>query len=309
MDRVPLEAMVSVLCPLSTVHKIFINSIADEPIILDDDNRSEDGDGNLDTEFAPLTFHSGQPNYNAFNLETPPILFNRTVSERDNDHGISNDETTLTAKRQRSVSPDSVVRRASVSPLPHSKDAKRSRDNIDYSDPDEWADDDVQSKRQRLSTLSSKTALERYKNRSQHSSSPTSEEGDGTLSASVDSKPTSTVGTTPAAVEPALPTEPRLVTQLLDANQIWEVRKIIGKEDVDGVLHYRVVWAETLEPEYSLGHAKELLDKFEAQLRAQREAKNKGGPGLKRGEQVVVEAGGSGDQQQKKHRGRPRKQR
>jgi hypothetical protein len=302
---VPLAAMVSVLRFLGTAHKIFINNIADEPIILDSDNRSEDGDDDLHTGPAPRTLDSGQPSRGTFNLETPHILSNRIVSERDNDHSISNDETTLIAKRQMSVSPLSTVRHASMSPLLHNKDAKRSRENIDYSDPDELGDDDVWSKRQRLSPLSGRTALKRHKNRSQHCPSPTSEE-EGTLSASVDSEPASTPGTPSAAFKPALPTE--LATQLLDANQDWEVRKIIGKEDINGVPHYLVDWHPTLVPEHSLGDAKELVDKFEARLRAQREAKNEGGPGLKRGERVVVEADGLGGQQQKKRRGRARKQ-
>lgn len=32
------------------------------------------------------------------------------------------------------------------------------------------------------------------------------------------------------------------------------------------MLHYLVVWSETLVPEQSLGHVKELLDEFEARL-------------------------------------------
>ena len=160
--------------------------------------------------------------------------------ERDNNNGISNDETTLAAKRQRSVSSRSFVRHRSTSPLPHSRDPKGSQENID---PDEWRDDD--SKRQRLfSHLSGKTASNRYKNRSQHSPSPTSEEEkeNGTLSASVNSEPASTTAISSAASEPALPTELQQATQWLDASQDWEVRKIIGKEDINGVQHYLVVF-------------------------------------------------------------------
>jgi hypothetical protein len=63
------------------------------------------------------------------------------------------------------------------------------------------------------------------------------------------------------------------------------------------VLHYLVEWSATLVPGHLLGHAKELVDEFEAQLRAQREAKHgRGGPGLKRGEQAVVKADVSGGQ-------------
>jgi len=44
-------------------------------------------------------------------------------------------------------------------------------------------------------------------------------------------------------------------------------------------------------PEHLLGHAKELVDEFEARLLARRGVKNRQkGPGLKRRERVVVEA-------------------
>jgi hypothetical protein len=58
-----------------------------------------------------------------------------------------------------------------------------------------------------------------------------------------------------------------------EANQKWEVRKVISKEYVEGVLHNLAEWCPTLEPQHSLGHAKELVDEFEAQLRAHRGAK------------------------------------
>jgi hypothetical protein len=69
------------------------------------------------------------------------------------------------------------------------------------------------------------------------------------------------------------------------------------------VLHYLVEWCPTLEPEHSLGQAKELVDEFEAQLRAQRKVENG-----RRGEQAAVEAAVSGSPQQKRRRGRPSKQ-
>jgi hypothetical protein len=51
-----------------------------------------------------------------------------------------------------------------------------------------------------------------------------------------------------------------------------------------GVLHYWVRWAETLEPEHSLGDAEEMVDKFEARLSVKREVKKwKKGPGSNRG--------------------------
>jgi hypothetical protein len=114
--------------------------------------------------------------------------------------------------------------------------------------------------------------------------------------------------TTPAAFESAPPPEPQLAAQVINANQDWEVRKIIGKEDVDGVLYYLVEWSPTLVPKHLLGHAKEPVDEFEARLRAQRGVKNGRGAGLKRGEQAGREADASGGQQEKRRRGRPRKQ-
>jgi len=58
-----------------------------------------------------------------------------------------------------------------------------------------------------------------------------------------------------------------------------------------------------------LRHTKELVDKFEARLRAQRGAKNgRRGPGLERRERVVVVADASGKTLQKRPRGWPRKQ-
>jgi len=110
----------------------------------------------------------------------------------------------------------------------------------------------------------------------------------------------------PGAYKSALPTEPQLAARAIDDNRHWEVHEIIGKEDIGGVLHYLVNWSPTLEPEHSLGHAKELVDKFEARLRAKRGDKNKRGRlGLKR---AVTEADESSSQQQKKPRGRPQKQ-
>jgi hypothetical protein len=44
-----------------------------------------------------------------------------------------------------------------------------------------------------------------------------------------------------------------------------------GKEVVNSVLHYWMRWAEILEPEYSLGDIKEIVDKFEARLSAKLE--------------------------------------
>ena len=73
------------------------------------------------------------------------------------------------------------------------------------------------------------------------------------------------------------------------------------------MLHYLVDWHPTLMPEPSLGNAKELVDKFEARLRAQRKVKNeRGGLGLKRGGRAVAKPDAPTGQEEKKPRGRPR---
>ncbi|KAH6667669.1 hypothetical protein B0J14DRAFT_169312 [Halenospora varia] len=237
-------------------------------------------------------------------------LCDGTANERDNDHSVSNGEHTVTAKRRRSISPRPTVYHLGTSPLPYSEDAKSHREYIDYSDPDDSGDDDVRSKRRRLSApLGGRATLNQHKKRSPRFPSPTLEdELDGTRIISADRKTVSTPTTTSAASESAFPIEPQLVAQVIDADQQWDVRRIIGKEDVDGVLHYWVAWCETLEPEPSLGHAKELVDEFEARLLAKREVKNgPKKPGLKRREHAVVGADASAQQQKRRH-GRPRKQ-
>jgi len=82
--------MVGVLSSLSAVYRIPANGIADEPIILDGDDRSKGGDDDLDVQPGPRALNSGQPSDDASNLETPPLLPNRTANERDSDHGINN---------------------------------------------------------------------------------------------------------------------------------------------------------------------------------------------------------------------------
>jgi hypothetical protein len=124
---------------------------------------------------------------------------------------------------------------------------------------------------------------------------------------SVDRNLASTTGTSPVGFESSSPTAATL-SPIHDANQEWEVRKIIGKEYVDGVLHYLVEWCPTLEPQHSLGHAKELVDKFESQLRGHRGVRGgRRGLGLKIKKQMALESDASRGHQQKKRRGRPLK--
>jgi hypothetical protein len=70
---------------------------------------------------------------------------------------------------------------------------------------------------------------------------------------------------------------PEQMAEVVDADQEWEICNIVGKEDVDGVVHYLVEWNPTLVPKYVLKNAKEMVNKFEARLRAQaRQEKGRG---------------------------------
>ena len=62
---------------------------------------------------------------------------------------------------------------------------------------------------------------------------------------------------------------PEQMAEVVDADQEWEIRDIIGKEDIDGVVHYLVEWNPTLVPKYALKNAKVMVNKFEARLQVQ----------------------------------------
>jgi hypothetical protein len=95
---------------------------------------------------------------------------------------------------------------------------------------------------------------------------------------------------------------------VIDADQDWEVCQIIGREYVDSVLHHLVDWHLTLEPKYLLGHAKELVDEFEAQLEEERRAKDGSGLStLKMKQKATRQVTASGSQHLKRLQGRPRK--
>jgi hypothetical protein len=278
------------------VYGILANGITDKSIELGTDNKSEGDDSSLDTGHACRMVDSGKPGSDAFNLEHLPVLPNYTASKHD--------------MRQKHCS--SILPYTRTSLLSQNEDRKRNRENIDHSDPDESGDGDSLLTRWKVSApLGGKTAPNSRYKRSRRSPLLTSEEGaevkndDGTDNISMDTDLASTARTTPALESVPLSES----QQLIDADSDWEVRQIIGREDVDGVLHYLVDWVPTLLPKHSLGGLKEMVDKFEAQLRAQRPVKNgRGGPGLKRGKRAVVQADASGGPQQKRRRGRPRKQ-
>jgi hypothetical protein len=43
--------------------------------------------------------------------------------------------------------------------------------------------------------------------------------------------------------------QPKLCSEMINSKQQWEVRHIVGREDVCGVRHYRVKWRSTFEAE------------------------------------------------------------
>lgn len=295
-------------CCLGAAHRILANGILDKPITLDSDDKQDDNDSNLPAEHASRTLNSGRLGNDAFNLENPPTLPDCKANEHgDGDIGIDNSKFPRTAERK-SAPPrcDSILGHASTLPPTHNKVGKDARENIDHSDPDELGDGGSWSKRRKVSALlGGSIALHNSNGPSGCAPSLIAEDDgdDGTESISTDNNFASTTKTTPA-FEDSPRIEPQLCSQVIEADKNWEVREIIGKEDVDGVLHYMVEWHPTLMPEQSLGKAKELVNKFEARLRAQRKVKNgRGRPGLKRG---VTKPNAPTAQEKKKPRGQPR---
>lgn len=111
----------------------------------------EDSDDIYNAEPAPCTLDNRQLDNDTLKLETLPTLSGHPSSKRGNDHGISNGESTVTAKRQRSVSPQSTICHASTPLLPQNKGRRNCPENMDSNEPDESGDNDVRSKRRRIS--------------------------------------------------------------------------------------------------------------------------------------------------------------
>jgi hypothetical protein len=182
--------------------------------------------------------------------------------------------------------------------LPYNEDIVENADRDDY----KLGDKEFLSKRPKLSvSLGGRVALS---SQGESRNSPLliakDVKGYDSESTIVKSNLINTAGTLPNASQSAPLVEPQLGPAVIDANQEWEIHKIIGREDVDGVRHYLVEWSSTLEPKHSL--PKELVDEFEARLRAQREVKGKRlGLGLKLKQAVGACASGA----QQKKRGRP----
>ena len=173
--------------------------------------------------------------------------------------------------------------------------------NIDDSGLEKSEDDDIALKRQKL-TPGGEVTLTGDTGQLGRSASVIPEDGE-------DNGPerTADISTPKSSVSETAPTEIQLYPQVMDANQEWEMREITGEEDVNGVPHYLVEWCPTLVPKDSMGNGQELVAEFEARqarIRARLGVKKarKGRLDLKRGKHA------SSGKQQRRPRGRPRKQ-
>jgi hypothetical protein len=108
------------------------------------------------------------------------------------------------------------------------------------------------------------------------------------------------------------PGRPLQAVKVADDKQEWEICDIIGKEDINGVPHYWVQWSVTLLPKFEMGNARALVTRFEAGLEAQRNLKGAKGRGRllppNTGKQAAAGVRAAGQTQEKRRRGRPRKQ-
>ncbi|KAH9203893.1 hypothetical protein DL95DRAFT_471980 [Leptodontidium sp. 2 PMI_412] len=283
-------------------------STYDEPIILQCDDVSEEYN-NLGPGHARCIVEGGQPGWGTFDMEHLPILSTRMIHEHG-DSGNATGKTTphQTIKRQRSNSPPSTSTSTSGDPVT----SLLPRNDDEEGDSGEPRADGICSKRRKVSTPQGRGTV-CCNDLSQPSgtlsvANEDSEEDDGTLSISLDARLTSSSRSTPAS-EVTSPIELEVCPVVTDVDPDWDVREIIGKENFDGVSYYLVDWHPTLLPVHSLGYAKELVDKFEARIRAQRGVNNKrGGLGSMTKQKASVEAKTLSGQQGKKPRGRPRKQ-
>ena len=107
-------------------------------------------------------------------------------------------------------------------------------------------------------------------------------------------EPDNTTSAASAALKSTDLGDPQLVDRVTGADQEWEIRSIIGRQKVDGVVQYWVEWEPTWMPESELMGARELVDEFEARLQAPCENKIEQG-----------EADGTCETQPKRRRGRP----
>jgi hypothetical protein len=169
----------------------------------------------------------------------------------DGDNDIDNNISPHSVKRQRSGSPccEPNLHHSSKPPLPYHEDEESSIANACGTGSNDSGGDRFSSKRQKLSDfLGSRTTLSSHNTQSLYSLSPALEESeepednvtDVSTSIPVEDNLTSTARTTPEISVSSSLRKPQLSLELEDTSQDWEVREVIGKEYVHGVLHYIV---------------------------------------------------------------------
>jgi hypothetical protein len=300
-------------------------SFLEKPIVLGSDDGPEDGHDDIDKGQAHIVMDDGEPlEHDVLDLDIPPSPLSTSADEAEDggideaDNEIGSNFAQRGAKRQRSRSPrcEPNPHYTSTPPLSHHEDGESNTANAYWTCSDNSTGDRFLSKRRKTSdsldsgtTSNSQNAQSSLLAALEESEQP----GDGTdVSTNLPVKDhlASTARTTPELSVSGSPRESQPSPELADSSQDWEVREVIGKEYVDGVLHYMVEWCPTLLPEHSLGHAKELVDEFEGRLRALRKDKaRRAGPSVKRDREVTKGGDASGVQQMKRPRGRPRKRR
>lgn len=301
------------------------HAFTEKPIVLGSGDEPEDEDDDLDKAHAPIVVGGEQQDHDALDLDIPPSPFGTSVDQVEDggfdggDSDIGHNIPPRGAKRQRSGShlcgPN--LHHTGMPPLSHHEDGESNLANACWTCSDNSGGDRILSKRRKLpDSMNIRTTSSSHDAQSPHYLSPAlgesekqeNDERDVSTNLPVEDNLTSTPRTTPELSVCGYPRKPQLSPELADPAQDWEVSEIIGKEYINGEVHYMVKWSPTLEPASSLEHAKELVDEFEARLRALHSGKGRRvGSLAKQGRPAIKKGNIIGAKQQQRPRGQPRK--
>ena len=285
------------------------NYITDEPIELD---RKSDLDEGLESTYVHCTQGRGQPDNDTLDVEIPSAHSDGPDDERCSIiYAADINSSSSYAKRVRFSSPRQIAD-LDLSTPPHScdRDGNRRVMDLESSDSDESRDGITSTKRQKLSPQVIKTASDERNGRSPSVISDVDNVAglenlsDDNLASNIDIG----IPTTPDSAGEAA----RICPQFVDIGQEWEYSRVLGEEVVDGVSYYEVEWCPSLIPKSSVRNI-EVLAEYEARKTRARACgitgKRKGRPPvLKRDIRAVNDAGVLAGEQQKRPRGRPRKE-
>lgn len=239
--------------------------------VLGSDDEPEDGDDDLDKAHAPIAVDGEERDHAALDLEISPSPFSSSadqvedggIDEGDNDTG--NNVSLRGAKRQRSrpAGCEPNLHHTSTPPLSHHENGESNTANSCSTCSDDSGSDSFLLKRGKLSDFpNSGTTSSSHNGQPPCSLLPpalkeSEKPGDGidvSTSLPVEDNLTSAATTMPELSVSGSVRMAQLSPELAYSSQDWEVREVIGKEYIDGVLHYMVEWCPTLVPEHSLGH-------------------------------------------------------